>query len=505
MKNRKKLIVLIALSILIILVIAISISIAFMKSIDDGENITEVSLSSCAKIKLNGSNSVNLTNSYPMSRNKGLQTTPYTFTVASYCDSYVGFNLYLAILENNTLDASNIHYIITNKGSKEALVEGILSGLEEANFTSAEETELKTGLNANFIKIYKMFSNKVPLKGERSYDLYLFVDEKTEIDTSSKIFKAGIAIKSYDRVSGANVGDYCAKGENLNSCISILADLYKSDETLIYHHDGSLANGIDDGSYRYAGAIDEVNNFVCFGSDNENCPYNNLYRIIGVINGKIKLIRYDYATRDELGEDGAYAGTSEPKSYYKGNLETIDVYYWNNLTKTNTWSESDLNKTNLNTNFINNIGSTWANKISMTSWMVGGSAYTDIISAIPSLAYKNEIISPSENITYDAKIGVIYIHDYGLATIPKYWNITMINFGADQTKYFDWLYIGHSDWAITKVYNTTTAFFIYGGGSVGTSDVYSRVDGIRPVFFLNENVKYKKGSGIKSDPIRIIK
>ena len=124
MKNRKKLIVLIALSILIILVIAMSISIAFMKSIDDGENITEVSLSSCAKIKLNGSNSVNLTNSYPMSRNKGLQTTPYTFTVASYCDSYVGFNLYLAILENNTLDGK--YEIIDSEYLYNALNAGVV-------------------------------------------------------------------------------------------------------------------------------------------------------------------------------------------------------------------------------------------------------------------------------------------------------------------------------------------------------------------------------------------
>ncbi len=113
------------LSILIILVLVLAISSAFMKTVDDGNNITEVSLSSCAKIKLNGINSISLTNSYPMSRNKGLQTIPYSFTVSSYCDSYVGFNLYLAILESSILDMSNIHYIVTKKGSKEALLEGI--------------------------------------------------------------------------------------------------------------------------------------------------------------------------------------------------------------------------------------------------------------------------------------------------------------------------------------------------------------------------------------------
>ena len=62
-----------------------------------------------------------------MSRNRGLQTTPYSLTVTSYCDSYVGFNLYIATLSSNTLDASKIHYVLTDKGSKDAIVEGVLS------------------------------------------------------------------------------------------------------------------------------------------------------------------------------------------------------------------------------------------------------------------------------------------------------------------------------------------------------------------------------------------
>ena len=164
MSKKARIIILSVLAVLIVVVLSVSITTAFMKPIDQGGNITEVSLSSCAKIKLEGTTSIKLTNSYPMSRNKGLQTTPYTFTVTSYCDTYVGFNLYLATLNTNTLVASNIHYIITEKGSKEALVEGTLtSSLDDAsNFTDAEKTELNTGLSGTYGNIFKLYNNKVP-------------------------------------------------------------------------------------------------------------------------------------------------------------------------------------------------------------------------------------------------------------------------------------------------------------------------------------------------------
>lgn len=83
-----------------------------------------------------------------MSRNRGLQTTPYSLTITSYCDTYVGFNLYIATLSSSTLNASKLHYILTDKESKDAIVEGVLSTAENgvADFSDTEKTELNTGL-----------------------------------------------------------------------------------------------------------------------------------------------------------------------------------------------------------------------------------------------------------------------------------------------------------------------------------------------------------------------
>ncbi len=502
MSKKTRIIILSVLAVLIVVVLSVSITTAFMKPIDQGGNITEVSLSSCAKIKLEGTTSIKLTNSYPMSRNKGLQTTPYTFTVTSYCDTYVGFNLYLATLNTNTLSASNIHYIITEKGSKEALVEGTLtSSLDDAsNFTDAEKTELNAGLSGTYGNIFKLYNNKVPYKGSATYDLYLFVDENAT-KYQNTTFAAGVAVKSYERERDILLADY-------------VKSLYTGTqgENSIYYHDSSLTNGAGDSSYRYSGA--NPNNYVCFGTNTTPCPTDNLYRIIGVFGNNVKLIKYDYATSALLGTDGEYQGTGTPNSsYYKGSLTTINTYYWNNSTKKNTWSESLLNKTNLNTNFINNIGTEWANKIATTTWKVGGNTYANISQVVPSVAYQNEIVNPvttntTDNATeYSAKIGLMYVSDYGFGADPSAWTTTLYNYdgsvNGSTIRSLNWMHMGYYDWTISRSADySDSAFRVNYGGDVGSS-IVNTYFAVRPSFNLESSITYVSGSGSASDPMVI--
>ena len=515
MSKKTRIIILSVLAVLIVVVLSVSITTAFMKPIDQGGNITEVSLSSCAKIKLEGTTSIKLANSYPMSRNKGLQTTPYTFTVTSYCDTYVGFNLYLATLNTNTLVASNIHYIITEKGSKEALVEGTLtSSLDDAsNFTDAEKTELNAGLSGTYGNIFKLYNNKVPYKGSTTYDLYLFVDENaTEYQNTT--FAAGVAVKSYERERNmALINEACSNGQNLAECIK---STYSYD-TALYYHDANLENGAGDNSYRFAGASSEVNNYVCFGSTASPCPTDNLYRIIGVFGDKVKLIKYDYANSNLLGTDGDYYTNTYSKSAYstyKGELTTINTYYWNNSTSKNTWSESNLNKVNLNTNFLNNIGADWTAKIAETTWKVGGNTWANIGTQPANTAYQNEIVNPvTTNTTdgkteYKAKVGLMYVSDYGFAAAPSAWTRKFSydsgnGYGNAAVTSVNWMYMGLNEWTISRFADTSnTAFLVNGDGRVNGNYVYYN-DGVRPSFNLSSSITYVSGSGSADDPILI--
>ena len=498
MSKNTRVIILSILAVLIVIVLSIGITTAFMKPVEQGGNLTEVSLSSCAKIKLTGTSSVNLSNSYPMSRNKGLQTTPYSLTVTSYCDSYVGFNLYIATLNTNTLTDENIHYILTEKGSKTAVVEGVLSSATNgsSDFSDTDKTELNTGLKGTYSKIYKIHNTKVALKGNKQYDLYLFVDESSTNTSMNKTFKAGVAVKAYDREKDQTLAEYV-----------ISQYTGTQGDNALYYHNSTLTNGAGDNSYRYAGA--NPNNYVCFGSDASPCPEDNLYRIIGVIDDKVKLIKYDYATSILLGTDGDYRGSDTPDTnYYKGSLSSIDTYSWNNVTKKNTWSESNLNKINLNTNFINNIGSTWANKIATTTWKVGGNTFDNIGSSVPSIAYQNEIVAPAENTTYDAKIGLMYVSDYGFAASPSAWTTTLYNYSDNDVngtsiKTINWMYMGYYDWMISRNSDySVSAFIVDDGGYVDDGSV-SYYYGVRPSFNLLSSITYVSGSGSAVDPILI--
>ena len=313
----------------------------------------------------------------------------------------------------------------------------------------------------------------------------------------------------------STVADVCSGGETLASCITTLANKSIPSATNIYHHDSSLSNGAGDNSYRYAGASDVVNNFVCFGSNESTCPTDNLYRIIGVFGNNVKLIKYDYGTTDELGTDGDYNQTYKEwgmDSTYKGTYgdgERIGVYYWNNSTKKNTWSESLLNKTNLNTNFINNIGEEWANKIATTTWKVGGNTYSNIYSKTPSVVYQNEIVNPvttntTDNATeYTAKIGLMYVSDYGFAAEPSAWTLTIGNYNNTTATSTNWMYMGLYEWTISRSADRSyRAFRVDGDGLVNYFDVRNYY-AVRPSFNLESSITYLSGSGSASDPMLI--
>ena len=450
--------------------------------------------------------SINLSSSYPMSRNRGLQTTPYSLTVTSYCDSYVGFNLYIATLNTNTLTDENIHYILTEKGSKTAVVEGILSSATDgsSDFSDTDKTELNTGLKGTYGSIYKIHNTTVALKGNKQYDLYLFVDESSTNTSMNKTFKAGVAVKAYDREKDQTLAEYV-----------ISQYTGTQGENGIYYHNSTLANGAGDNSYRYAGA--NPNNYVCFGSDTSPCPEDNLYRIIGVFDNQVKLIKANIAKSNLLGTDGTYYSDTTYKWSSLSSCPSSTAYNSNNgiyqlankniiaapepnLDGCNEWKYSDLNATNLNTNFINNIGTTWANKIAITTWKVGGTS-ANITNVVPKTAYQYEVGSSASTTTVDKKIGLMYISDYGFAADQSGWTTKLSSYDSNTSK--NWLYLFSYEWTISRYSdNTSYAFYVTSPGSVDYTLV-TNSSAARPSFSLESSITYVSGSGSASDPIVI--
>ena len=291
-----------------------------------------------------------------------------------------------------------------------------------------------------------------------------------------------------------------------SSCSTSHYYLIKGDTTQYQTYNEALNASVEKGYL----TKDNVKNFVCFGSDATTCPTENLYRIIGVFNNHVKLIKYDYAKSSLLGTDGDFS-QEYTSNYFSGEQgespSSNSLYYWNNA-GTNTWSASKLNTVNLNTNFTTNIGTAWANKIATTTWKVGGGTYANLRDAVPKTAYQYEVGSSASTTTYDAKIGLMYVSDYYYSASPSAW--TLVGYNSDYTKSYasakgeNWLYGGGWDWTISRGSDDSgRAFRVSDTGYVFYNLVLSFGYGVRPSFSLLSSTTYVSGSGSMSDPVRI--
>ena len=274
------------------------------------------------------------------------------------------------------------------------------------------------------------------------------------------------------------LSDVCTSGNNLATCITTLSNKSEPSIVNIYHHTSSLANGAGDNSYRYAGASDSVNNYICLGSDEATCPEANLFRIIGVFGDKTKVIR--------------------AKSI--GGIQNWDT------NGSNTWSTSSLN-TYLNGEYLTSLG-TLAEKIATTTWKVGGGSWANIGASVPKTAYQYEVGSSASSTTVNKKIGLMYVSDYYYSASPSAWTLVGFN-SSDETKDYraatstNWLYLSSFEWTISRLSDDTfNAFAVYNTGRVNNNFV-TNSNAVRPSFNLESSVKYVSGSGSMSDPIRI--
>ena len=268
--------------------------------------------------------------------------------------------------------------------------------------------------------------------------------------------------------------DTCREtGSNTLACY--IATQYTVDgENGLYYHDGvgdytNADQEAADNSYRYAGA--DPNNYVCFGSDDATCPEDNLYRIIGVFDGQVKLIK----------------ATSYGNYYWSGSSSNTS----------NSWGDSTLNTNILNGTYLNNMGSTWSNLIATHTWKVGGMNGT----STPKTVYDYEVGANSST-TYNAKIGLMYISDYGFAASNSHWTTALYDYESATSD--NWMHMGLWEWTIScnSVASIEAAFVVIAAGFVTNDSVYF-TNAVRPSFYLNSSVQYSSGSGTSSDPIRI--
>ncbi len=438
-------------------------------------------------------------------------TTAKATLIANNKTNVASYNYYLYLQINK-----NEFVYTTEEQTPEILLQvtkldgTVLNSLEGLNYVTVGDTSgfditTKEGLITIVDnKLIEVLESNAEHKTEEEWQIgIVFVNLDTnQQENTEKQFSAQLKIQQEGLPT---IADVC-QNENLAECIK---ENYTLDSS-IYYHDETLENGAGDNSYRYAGAHNTVNNFVCFGSDIENCPNDNLYRIIGVFDNQVKLIKYDYATKEQLGTRADYSEEVTPDTtYYKGSQSELSTYYYDNVvmdgTETN-WTTSRLNLMNLNGTYLESLGTTWTDKIAITSWSVGGISDDIVETTNAKTVYDYELGTNKIEKTYDTKIGLMYVSEYFYGALPTHW--TKPGADSDSTKDYrsavndNWMYMGYYEWSISPSTASLTAFSVHRTGHVGSYYVDTNQT-VRPTFNLIPNVILASGTGTKADLYRI--
>lgn len=231
---------------------------------------------------------------------------------------------------------------------------------------------------------------------------------------------------------------------------------------LINHRDDekiNLTKVTKDNSYRFTGA--NPNNYIKFSESDKT------YRMIGIIDGKIKVIDTSYKEieyNDTL--NNSYENTTIKESLNNEYLITLNENIRNLLDESN-W-------------YINSIVRNYSNVDELT----------------------DEEISDKKNGKYVTdKIGLPYISDYIYA-----YDSTDSEYGKKISKTNNWFFQDNI-WFITRVnYNNKMdmeyyeyVFYLKNDGLIDVSLV-TEAKNVTPCFYLKSNIKYISGTGSLVDP-----
>ena len=243
------------------------------------------------------------------------------------------------------------------------------------------------------------------------------------------------------------------------SALDTITDLLPSNPDELYKD--------EHGDIRYYGA--NPNNYVSFN--------NELWRIIGVIDGKIKIIRN----------------------------ESIGNYKWASI-GINNWDDSDL-KSYLNGEYYNSIDSTYKNMISKETYYLGGPTGSNYQTLTASGYYDAERDSSQvysgNPVSTKQYIGLMYPSDYGYAAGSSCLSTTLYDYDSN-CKNSDYLSIGVNEWlqAPTASYSSNAAR-LYSAGYVNTGNNVTHSFEVRPVLYLTSETQITGGDGSSSNLFQI--
>ena len=508
--NSKKFMI-ISIAILVIAIVGSGGTYAWIKynSTSDGTD-AKVNLGVCTPIiNFDGGSSIEGANLKPVLDKANGIVKDVSISVDKTCDKSVTANLNLKIdkLDAGLKDSTFVYELFAQT------LQGYAS-IASGNFSSVNEGDIIT-----------LFSNRpVSLSSNENdlYRLYIYLDgnQVNKSTTQGQSFKFSL-YGSGDNAISDNASAFIRNlYDNANT-----TSVVNNGITYYYDTTHNLMKDIAGGT-RYYGA--NPNNYVyfnCTDYSNQSSDACEVWRIIGVFNDKVKIIRNE--PLENLAWD-QQKNINPNSNSYSNNWETASLriflngkYYDRGDTESITYYSGSSNTTagakttvlNLNKIGINDITRTL---ISKSTWYLGGKIGTvDFsIDGYSNAAYNSErstFVYGSNKVSIEDYVGLMYPSDYGYAA--NFINCSIyLSIYASCTDY-NWLFIPSQQWFLSPNYNSEgcVAYTLYDNNSLtwkGSVNAYGSSFSdkkVRPTLYLNSDVRFKEGvgDGSQSSPYQI--
>ena len=479
MKNKKKIIIVVA-------VVAVSLigfsllnatySLFYHEDTSKNtEGYTTGTLSITASSK---GNTVSLSGALPVEDSVGSTSTPYTFTITNTGNLNYKFNIKL--LSTGSSDTTIGSQYIKLKVDDDSIttLSSLSNGIIKSDVTLAAGESIDVSvrvwlsISTPNSQIGKTFNSKIVIDGQAVY---------TETNFVSSLFTP-------------------------NSTVTNNSITYQYDTT------HSLMKDVG-GNIRYYGA--EPNNYIyfnCSDYSNQSSSTCETWRIIGVINGKLKLIRNSIIGSLAWDQDknDAPSKTTRDNDWSTATLQKLlNGSYYNGIGSITYYSDRDgSSSTTLDMTSIGIKNATTRNLISDTTYYLGGWTDTSV--------YPNEIYEYERGTTVDTgrptawrgKIALPYPSDYGYAADLNQCKETLFDYNNSICASSNWMkaILGTSGngWLLTpRSDNSYYACYVNVLGIVTAIDTAAPVNGAAPVLSLSSELSIKAGSGSSSEPYQL--
>ena len=434
-----------------------------------------------------------------------------TFTIRNKSDSELKYKVLLNITSiDEELKSSNLKYKLLNGNN--VLVEGDFSNITSNSSITLYESTLTKG-NISFI-----------------FCLYIDGNEENDLNMMDKNITGNITIEAN---AGTNLAEhitnlYTSATKTPKTVNSVTYNLAPS-EFLMNDRLGSMSTGIDAGNIRYYGA--NSNNYIYFNCDdysNQTSSTCELWRIIGVFEGKVKIMRGSqigtYSWDNKNTSTGAETAQGKndwstarlmkllnPSDYYtidsndNGNGQSL---YWNRKSGTCFAGQNNATKTCdfTSTGIKNDIT---RNMISESMWYLRGwnsnSVYSDQIYEYERTT--GSVYNTTRPPSWKGKIALAYPSDYGYAADFGQCTKQLNSYNDSTCTSNNWMkaiIAPNEGWLLTpNLGNSYIAWYVTISGYVHDDGGTYGTIGATPVLYLGSELEIKAGDGSNSAPYQL--